>query len=101
MSEIWVHSRSITTEAIRNTASFTTLPVRINKHNDVASAATSRALRDWDDSLHDGLADKALISFSELGNLGAFAYPEAPPERLAILTYLTDLGMLHDGEYKS
>ncbi|KAJ0413219.1 isoprenoid synthase domain-containing protein [Aspergillus carlsbadensis] len=101
MDEIWVHSRPITTEAIRNTASFTTLPVRINKRNDVANAATKRALRDWDDSLHDGLAERALISFSELGNLGAFAYPEAPPERLAILTYLTDLGMLHDDGYEA
>ncbi|KAL4902036.1 hypothetical protein BDW74DRAFT_187032 [Aspergillus multicolor] len=101
MDEIWVHSRPIATEAVRNTASFTTLPVRINERNDVANAATKRALQDWDDALHDGLADRALISFSELGNLGAFAYPEAPPERLAILTYLTDLGMLHDDGYEA
>ncbi|KAL4876396.1 putative geranylgeranyl diphosphate synthase [Aspergillus karnatakaensis] len=101
MVEVWVHSRPISSQAIRNTASFTTLPVRINERNDVANAATERALRDWDDSLHDGLADRASISFSELGNLGAFAYPEAPPERLAILTYLTDLGMLHDDGYEA
>ncbi|KAL5340870.1 isoprenoid synthase domain-containing protein [Aspergillus crustosus] len=101
MDEIWVHSRPISTEAIQNTASFTTLPVRINERNDVANAATRKALRDWNDSLHDGLAERELISFSELGNLGAFAYPEAPPERLAILTYLTDLGMLHDDGYEA
>ena len=95
--DCWQHSRPIDAEAIKKTPSFTTLPIRMNEQVDVADSATRRALRDWDHCLHDGLADKALISISELGNLGAFAYPEVPPERLAILTYLTDLGMLHDG----
>lgn len=63
----------------------------------MANEATSRTLREWDEALHDGLVDKVLVSFSDLGNLGAFAYPEASSERLHILTYLTDLGMLHDG----
>lgn len=95
--ECWKHSRSIDVEAIKKTPSFTTLPIRRNERNDVANSATRRALQDWDHALHDGLAEKALISTSELGNLGAFAYPKVPPKRLAILTYLTDLGMLHDG----
>jgi ophiobolin F synthase len=96
--DVWDHSRPIDDETIKKTPSFTTLPIRINKANDVADAATRRALRDWDHCLHDGLAQKVQISISDLGNLGAFAYPEVPPERLAILTYLTDLGMLHDGQ---
>lgn len=95
--EGWQYSRPIDDETIKKTPSFTTLPIRINKQNDVADEATKRALRDWDHYVNDGLAKTALISISELGNLGAFAYPEVPPERLAILTYLTDLGMLHDG----
>ncbi|PYH70516.1 bifunctional terpene synthase/polyprenyl synthetase family protein [Aspergillus vadensis CBS 113365] len=99
--DCWQHSRPIDAEAIKKTPSFTTLPIRINERTDVADSATRRALRDWDHCLHDGLADKALISISELGNLGAFAYPEVPPERLAILTYLTDLGMLHDDGYEA
>ncbi|KAF4276289.1 hypothetical protein CNMCM8812_002246 [Aspergillus fumigatus] len=99
--DVWDHSRPIDDETIKKTPSFTTLPIRINKENDVADAATRRALRDWDHCLHDGLAQKVQISFSDLGNLGAFAYPEVPPERLAILTYLTDLGMLHDDGYEA
>lgn len=95
--EVWEHSRPISDDTIKKTPSFTTLPIRINQQNDVADAATRRALRDWDHYLHDGLAERALVSISDLGNLGAFAYPEVAPERLAILTYLTDLGMLHDG----
>ncbi|KAK1149438.1 hypothetical protein N8T08_006661 [Aspergillus melleus] len=102
MEGIWTYSRPVDAGAIeRNTASFTTLPVRINERNDVADAATQRALRDWENSLGDGLAERALISFSDFGNLGAFAYPEAAPERLAILTYLTDIGMLHDDGYEA
>ncbi|GLA65892.1 hypothetical protein AtubIFM54640_008092 [Aspergillus tubingensis] len=99
--ECWKHSRSIDVEAIKKTPSFTTLPIRRNERNDVANSATRRALQDWDHALHDGLAEKALISTSELGNLGAFAYPKVPPKRLAILTYLTDLGMLHDDGYEA
>ncbi|KAG2005097.1 hypothetical protein GB937_009054 [Aspergillus fischeri] len=99
--EVWEHSRPIADDTIKKTPSFTTLPIRINKQNDVADAATRRALRDWDYYLHDGLAERALISISELGNLGAFAYPEVPPERLAIVTYLTDLGILHDDGYEA
>ncbi|RDH38420.1 isoprenoid synthase domain-containing protein [Aspergillus welwitschiae] len=99
--EGWQYSRPIDDETIKKTPSFTTLPIRINKQNDVADEATKRALRDWDHYVNDGLAKTALISISELGNLGAFAYPEVPPERLAILTYLTDLGMLHDDVYEA
>jgi hypothetical protein len=40
---------------------------------------------------------KALTSFSHLGNLNAFAYTEALPERLGVLSYLLDLGLIHDG----
>ncbi|KAF4151442.1 hypothetical protein CNMCM6069_003861 [Aspergillus lentulus] len=99
--EVWEHSRPISDDTIKKTPSFTTLSIRINQQNDVADAATRRALRDWDHYLHDGLAERALVSISDLGNLGAFAYPEVAPERLAILTYLTDLGMLHDDGYEA
>ncbi|KAJ5807346.1 geranylgeranyl pyrophosphate synthase [Penicillium robsamsonii] len=101
MEDIWRYSQPIDPEAVKKTPSFTTLPVRVNKREDVANDATNRSLREWDEALHDGLADRVLVSFSDLGNLGAFAYPEASADRLLILTYLTDLGMLHDDGYEA
>ncbi|CBF87199.1 hypothetical protein AN2611.2 [Aspergillus nidulans FGSC A4] len=101
MENIWRYSQPIDPETVRQTPSFTTLPVRVNTRQDVANAATTRALREWDAALQDGMAARALVSFSDLGNLGAFAYPEAEPEKLHILTYLTDMGMLHDDGYEA
>ncbi|KAH8803528.1 geranylgeranyl pyrophosphate synthase [Xylogone sp. PMI_703] len=96
MDEVFVHSRLIDESEIKKTKAFTTLPVRIHERNDIADAASSSLLRDWGYYMHDGLEKKALTSPSKLGNLCAFAYSEALPERLAIVTYMTDLGLIHD-----
>jgi hypothetical protein len=98
MDNIWKHSRPISPEEVTKTAAFTTLPIRIHKLNDVADAASQRLLKDWDHHMQERQSQKSRTSTSSLGNMCAFGFPEALPERLAVLTYLTDLGLMHDGE---
>jgi hypothetical protein len=97
MEDVFVHSRPIDATETSKTRSFTTLPIRIHKRNDIADAASKRLLKDWGRHMDDGQEKKSLTSISELGNLCAFAYSEVLPERLGILTYITDLGLMHDG----
>lgn len=98
METIWVHSIPIDDSQVKATGSFTTLPVRINKRNDVADAWSQRMLDDWGRHIGDGQEHLSLISPSALGNLCSFSFPESPPERLGLVTYLCDLGLIHDGK---
>lgn len=79
------------------TGCFTTLPIRIHPRNDLADAATHRFIREWAKHVGDGREKKTHFSFSSVGNWSALIYPEAIPERLGVLAYLSDLGLIHDG----
>ncbi|PSN71887.1 geranylgeranyl pyrophosphate synthase [Corynespora cassiicola Philippines] len=94
--QIFIQSRLIDPNEARKHGAFTTLPIRIHKRNDIADATARRVLRDWGHHIGDGMEKKALTSFSHLGNLNAFTYTEALPERLGVLSYLLDLGLIHD-----
>ncbi|KAF1942791.1 geranylgeranyl pyrophosphate synthase [Clathrospora elynae] len=94
--QIFIQSRLIDADEARKNGAFTTLPIRIHKRNDIADATAHRVLRDWGHHMADGWEKKALTSFSHLGNLNAFTYTEALPERLGVLAYLLDLGLIHD-----
>ncbi len=98
-AQIFIQSRLIDPEEARKHGAFTTLPIRIHKRNDIADETSRKVLHDWGHHVGDGMEKKALTGFSKLGNLNAFTYTEALPERLGVLTYLVDLGMIHDGIY--
>ena len=95
--QIFIQSRLIDPDEARKNGAFTTLPIRIHKRNDIADETARRVLRDWGHHVGDGMEKKALTSFSHLGNLNAFTYTEALPERRGVLSYLLDLGLIHDG----
>jgi ophiobolin F synthase len=98
MDTIWRNSCLIDPADSARTEAFTTLPIRIHKDNNVADAASERLLKDWDHHLQDRQSLNSRTSLSTLGNMCALGFPEVMPERLSILTYLTDLGFMHDGE---
>ncbi|KAH0559591.1 hypothetical protein GP486_003894 [Trichoglossum hirsutum] len=81
---------------IRKTGCFTLLPVRIHKYNDLADAASHKLRKDWQRHVRDGQDEKPPASPCEAGNLCAFVFPEALPERLGVLTYGMDLAFMHD-----
>jgi ophiobolin F synthase len=99
MDITWKHSCHIDQRDAAETAAFTTLPIRIHKRNDIADAASRRLLKDWDYHMQDDQSQKSRTSVSSLGSMCALAFPEVLPERLAVLTYLADLGLMHGGEF--
>jgi ophiobolin F synthase len=92
------HSRLIDPEEIRKHC-FTILPVRIHVRDDIANAATLALVRDWSVLVQDGREQISHCSLCAKGNWCSFIFPESIPNRLGLLTYLTDLGLIHDGKY--
>ncbi|KAI0521300.1 geranylgeranyl pyrophosphate synthase [Xylaria bambusicola] len=80
----------------RRTGCFTTLPIRIHPRNDLADLASRRFVEDWASNIGDGREKQTYFSFSPVGNWSSLIYPEAIPERLGVLAYLSDLGLIHD-----
>lgn len=99
MEHIFYHSKPVSSEEVARTGSFTSLQVRINHRDDIANAATRQLLADWKSFVGDGSEQESNSSLCELGNWCSLVFPDSIPERLAILTYLTDLGLIHDGTY--
>ncbi|KAI9774496.1 MAG: hypothetical protein M1839_001684 [Geoglossum umbratile] len=93
---MFTHSIPIDPAEVRKTGSFTTLPVRIHRQNDLADAANHKLLKDWDRYIGDGQEKKTFGSLCELGNLCALVCPEVEPERLRVLAYGVELGFIHD-----
>ncbi|KAH7051136.1 geranylgeranyl pyrophosphate synthase [Macrophomina phaseolina] len=96
MESLSYQSKLIAHEEARQTGCFTTLPIRINPRNDLADAASHRFIKDWATEIGDGREKKTYFSFSPVGNWSSLIYPEAIPERLGVLAYLSDLGLIHD-----
>lgn len=96
--EMWKYSTVIDPKTVEQTGCFTTLPVRINKRDDIANAASSRVLKDWAE--HTGNhVDSNRVSFSPVGSFCSLIYCETIPERLDSISYLTDLFFLIDGSF--
>ena len=49
--------------------------------------------------MQDGREKTSHASMWDGGNWCSFIFAEAKPDRLGLLTYITDLGLLHDGKY--
>lgn len=95
--QLFPHCRLIDAEELSKTGSFTALQARINYRDDVANAATLQLLADWKSFIGDDNEQESNSSLCELGNWCSLVFPDSSPERLSILTYLTDLGLIHDG----
>ncbi|OLN89755.1 Ophiobolin F synthase 3 [Colletotrichum chlorophyti] len=96
MSSLWKYSIPVDAEKARSTGCFTSLPIRIHSRNDIADEATRQSIEDWGKSVGDGWEKVSGSSWSEVGNWGAFIFPEAQLDRLATTTYLANLGNIHD-----
>lgn len=96
-TSIFTNSIPVDADTVRKTGAFTTLPVRIHKHNVVADKATLESIKDWHDHIGDNWETKSGSACSPVGNWCSFIFSEALPERLASITYLTNLGNIHDG----
>ncbi|KAJ6050483.1 uncharacterized protein N7446_010592 [Penicillium canescens] len=96
MDELTYQSRLIPTEEAQRTGCFTSLPIRIHPRNDIADGATAKFTADWAKHVHDGREKRTHFCPSPVGNWNSFLYPEALPERLGTVSYLLDLGLIHD-----
>ncbi|KAK2025341.1 geranylgeranyl pyrophosphate synthase [Colletotrichum zoysiae] len=96
MQELSYQSKAIPADEARLTGCFTTLPIRIHPRDDIANAASQRFVEDWAREIGDGREKHTYFSFSPAGNWSSLIYPEAIPERLGVLAYLSDLGLIHD-----
>ncbi|KAJ0333862.1 hypothetical protein COL922a_010361 [Colletotrichum nupharicola] len=96
MDAIWEYSVDIDAEVEASTGCFTTLPIRIHHRNDLADDATKQSILDWGAYIGDGWEHKSGSSWSPVGNWGAFIFPESLPERLGVITYLANMGNIHD-----
>ncbi|KAL7760870.1 hypothetical protein ACKLNR_007405 [Fusarium oxysporum f. sp. zingiberi] len=96
MDELTYQSRLISREEAQRTGCFTSLPIRIHLRNDIADAATAKFIADWAKHFHDGREKRTHFCPSPVGNWNSLLYPEAMPERLGAVSYLSDLGLIHD-----
>ncbi|KAK8091906.1 Ophiobolin F synthase [Apiospora hydei] len=98
MEPLSYQSKLVPADEASRTGCFTTLPIRIHPRDDLADTASHRFVRDWAREIGDGREKKTHFSFSPVGNWSSLIYPEAIPERLGVLAYLSDLGLIHDGK---
>lgn len=98
MDTLSYQSKLVSADEARRTGCFTTLPIRIHPRDDVADAASRRFVREWVREIGDGREQHTYFSFSPAGNWSSLVYPEAIPERLGVLAYLSDLGLIRDGK---
>ncbi|KAK1984577.1 geranylgeranyl pyrophosphate synthase [Colletotrichum cereale] len=96
MEALSYQSKLVSAEEARRTGCFTTLPIRVHPRDDLADAASRRFVKDWAREIGDGREKHTYFSFSPVGNWSSLIYPEAIPERLGVLAYLSDLGLIHD-----
>ncbi|KAK6213346.1 geranylgeranyl pyrophosphate synthase [Colletotrichum tabaci] len=96
MDDIWKYSVDIDREVALSTGCFTSLAIRIHQRNDLADEATKLSIQDWGSHVGDGWERKSGSSWSPVGNWGAFIFPESLPERLGVITYLANMGNIHD-----
>ncbi|KAF4303936.1 geranylgeranyl pyrophosphate synthase [Botryosphaeria dothidea] len=96
MDTLSYQSKLVSADEARRTGCFTTLPIRIHPRDDVADAASRRFVREWVREIGDGREQHTYFSFSPAGNWSSLVYPEAIPERLGVLAYLSDLGLIRD-----
>jgi hypothetical protein len=99
LDESWAHSVSVDWPTDRAPDCFTSLPVRINKYDDIMNLHSTKATNDLAAAMCDDAVHQLgpLGSFSEVGNVASFFYPESLPEKAGIVAYFTQLFCIYDG----
>ncbi|KAK0702763.1 geranylgeranyl pyrophosphate synthase [Lasiosphaeris hirsuta] len=95
-NDIFGHCKEVDRDQLNKSKSFTILPVRIHTRNDIADAACLALSRDWGSVVGDGREKIFHGAISPTGNWNAFIFPECLPDRLGLISYIGEVGMLHD-----
>lgn len=102
MGSSFLHSTPISVETAIQAGVFTTLPARKSKYSDVADQAARRARCVLQSHASDDQSKQALgatvPSLSPVGNIFAYLTPEALPERMSIYVFLSEFGIIYDGQ---
>jgi hypothetical protein len=75
---------------------FTTLPIRVHRDKQAAEEASQRLVAEWENKMKGGHKADSIASFGPNGHLVALSIPECLPERLELVTYVTDFMFFHD-----
>ncbi|GME27538.1 hypothetical protein N7486_003972 [Neofusicoccum parvum] len=96
-------STAVAPEDIGKFGGFTSLPVRIGKHDEIANAACAQVLKDWAAIIGDGRDQNCEGAglVNRTGNGCTVAFCETLPERIEVLTYWTGLMALWDDSAES
>jgi len=94
-NEPFSRSEPIQPSRIKETGAFTRFAARINHANDLADEGTRRARSDY--SALVGHVASHDASESAVGNFNSLMYFDCLPDRIEMLSYLTELAFLHDG----
>jgi hypothetical protein len=79
------------------TNSFTTMPCRIHKQDDIAVAAAQRLSREWATMTNEAVELTGSLTYSPIGDIVSLVFPECLPERLDIIACMMELALLYDG----
>lgn len=94
--EIFRYSRLVDPAEVQQTGCFTTLPVRVSRYDHLAVEASKRFLIEFEETVESEAPQPVRLA-SKVGNFSSFLYPESRPERLGLLTYLSEIAFIHDG----
>lgn len=99
LDESWIHSVPVDQPTERAPDCFTSLPVRINKYDDIMNLYSMNATNDLAAAMCDDAVHQLgpVGSFSEVGNAASFFYPESLPEKAGIVAYFTHFYFIYDG----
>jgi hypothetical protein len=86
---------------MREAGCFTTMEARLNKWDEFANSGAKRAVNDYARAFGLERHNYAPCLCSPGGNMVSFSYPEVLPDRMELISYITELGLLHDGMRES
>ncbi|KAN0083195.1 Isoprenoid synthase domain containing protein [Elaphomyces granulatus] len=95
----FVNSRELDRDALKRAGCFTTFRARINIRDDLANTGMIRADKDWATAKNQQWHGNTVgCTFSPVGTAASFMYLECLPDRMEVISYLNELGFLHDDD---
>ncbi|KAJ5963708.1 Terpenoid synthase [Penicillium vulpinum] len=96
MEDTWINSELVDLTSERPPDCFTSRAVRINKYDDTMNLHATNAINDWRTAMSDDAERKVGHTFSPVGNVSSFLFPECSSDNVHILGYFTELAFIHD-----